>query len=136
MGAIREWMDKEIAGMKTFNLFENLEFKQDPNEGLAEPLHVSDTGRVLRFTFRPGQSIPKADSPSSPMFYIVLKGQAIFSDAGGREQSMGPNTLVIYEPGEEFKVRAGNEEVVMLAVMRETDMARRESARSDTGTAR
>jgi quercetin dioxygenase-like cupin family protein len=122
--------------MKTFNLFENLQYKQDANDGLAEPLHVTDTGRVLRFTFRPGQSIPKADSPSSPMFYIVLKGQAIFTDAGGREQNLGPNTLVIYEPGEEFKVRAGNEEVIMLAVMRETEMARRESARSDSGSVR
>ena len=118
--------------MKTYDLFGNLQFKQDSSDGQAEPLHVTDTGRVLRFTFRPGQSIPKADSPSSPMFYIVLKGQAIFTDAGGREQSLGPNTLVIYEPGEDFKVRAGNEEVVMLAVMRETEMARRESARSDT----
>lgn len=122
--------------MKTYDILGNLQFKQDSNDGLAEPLHVTDSGRVLRFTFRPGQSIPKADSPSSPMFYIVIKGSAVFTDAGGREQNVGPNSLVIYEPGEEFKVRAGNEEVVMLAVMRETEMARRESARGDSGSAR
>lgn len=118
--------------MKTFNLFENLEFSNDDENAHAEPLIVSDSGRVLRFTIRPGQTIPKADAPSSPMFFLVMKGQGIFTDASGRQQQFGPNTLVAYEPGESFELKAGNEETVIVAFMRETEMARRESARDDT----
>jgi len=93
--------------MKAFNLFENLEY--DENRPHAEPLFVSDAGRVLRFTFKPGQRIPMADAPSSPMFYLVLKGEAVFTDSSGNEWSYGPNTLVAYEPGETFEVTAGSD---------------------------
>lgn len=119
--------------MKVFNLFEKLEFSHDENAH-AEPLVVSDSGRVLRFTIRPGQTIPKADAPSSPMFFIVLRGQVVFADGSRREQSYGPNTLVAYEPGETFQLRAGGEETVLVAVMRETEMARRASARDETSS--
>lgn len=113
--------------MKAFNLVENL--KYDDDRAHAEPMIVWDTGRVLRFTFKPGQSIPEADAPSSPMFYLILQGGAIFTDHAGNVQHYGPNMMIAYEPGETFEIKAGSEGVVMVAVMRETQMARRESAR-------
>jgi quercetin dioxygenase-like cupin family protein len=113
--------------MKVFHLVDELEYDQDRPH--AEPLFVSDTGRVLLFTFHPGQAIPEADAPSSPMFYIVLAGDAQFTNARGQEEHFGPNTMVAYDPGEKFEVTAGPEGAVIVAVMRETQMARRESAR-------
>jgi hypothetical protein len=73
--------------MKTFNLFDSLEYSEDQVRAHAEPLFVSDAGRVLRFTFKPGQRIPEADAQSSTMLYLILKGQAVFSDEAGAAHS-------------------------------------------------
>lgn len=122
--------------MRVYNLLDKLEYGDSGDQPKAEPMYVKDVGRALRYVFKPGQFVPLADAPSSPFFYVVIQGHVTFKDESGREQRVGPNTFIIFEPGEKHEIHAGKEQVVMLAVMRETDMERRESARERTGIGR
>ncbi len=90
--------------MESFQLLEGLQFhSKAPN---AEPLHVDPDGRVLRFTLEPGQSIREHQVPSSPFFVVILEGHGAFSGKEGAEQEFGPDTLLVFNPGEEHTVRA------------------------------
>ena len=101
--------------MKTVKLLENLEF-HDKNP-YAEPLHVDKVGRVLRFTLKPGQEVVRHNAPDSPVYIIVLKGQGLFAGGEGQEQQFGPNSLLIFDPGEDHTVRALNEELLFLVIL-------------------
>ena len=93
--------------MKSINLLEKLEFRdKDP---LAQPLHVDLKGRALLFTLKPGQSIREHNAPSSPFFVVILQGKGIFVGGDGIEQTIGPNTLLIFDPGENHFIRALDE---------------------------
>jgi quercetin dioxygenase-like cupin family protein len=93
--------------MKSINLLEKLEFHdKDP---LAQPLHVDRNGRALLFTLKPGQSIREHNAPSSPFFVVILQGKGIFAGGDGIEQTIGPNTLLIFDPGENHFIRALDE---------------------------
>lgn len=101
--------------MKTIHLLEGLEFhNKDP---YAQPLHVAKSGRILRFTLEPGQSVKKHQAPDSPVYIVVLKGKGLFAGADGEEQQFGPNDLLIFEPGEDHSIRATNEELVFAAFL-------------------
>lgn len=90
--------------MKSINLSEKIEFRdKDP---LAQPLHVDRHGRALLFTLKPGQSIREHNAPSSPFFVVVLQGNGIFAGKDGIEQTFGPNTLLVFDPGENHYVHA------------------------------
>ena len=90
--------------MKSINLLDKLEFRdKDP---LAQPLHVDRHGRALLFTLKPGQSIREHNAPSSPFSVVILQGKGIFAGGDGIEQTVGPNTLLIFDPGENHVVRA------------------------------
>ena len=103
--------------MKITQLLENLEFHdQHP---YAEPLLVNETGRILRFTLHPGQSVKEHMAPSSPVYLIVLQGHGLFAGASGVEQKFGPHTLLTFEPGEHHQVRALDEVLVFVAVLHE-----------------
>ena len=102
--------------MKSINLSEKIEFRdKDP---LAQPLHVDRHGRALLFTLKPGQSIREHNAPSSPFFVVVLQGNGIFAGKDGIEQTFGPNTLLVFDPGENHSVRA-LEELVFVGFLRE-----------------
>ena len=51
--------------MHATSLLDKLDF-HDKNP-YAEPLLVDDTGRILRFTLRPGQSVREHSAPHSPV---------------------------------------------------------------------
>ena len=90
--------------MKCINLFENWHFSE---KGLhAEPLHVDKNGRAILFTLQPEQTIRAHNVPSSPFFVMILEGQGIFTGANGVERVVGPNTLLVFQPGEQHSVRA------------------------------
>jgi quercetin dioxygenase-like cupin family protein len=94
---------------------ENLQFRDNnPN---AEPLKVDENGRVLRFTLKPGQSIREHNAPSSVFYVVVLKGEGMFAGGDGQERKVGPQTLLMLEPGEEHSVRALDEEFVFLGFL-------------------
>ncbi|RIK31192.1 MAG: hypothetical protein DCC56_03105 [Anaerolineae bacterium] len=92
--------------MKTANLLENLTFK---DEAHANPLHVDRQGRAILFTLKAGQSIREHNAPSSPFFVVVLKGQGVFTGGDGAEHVCGPNTLLVFDAGEQHSVRAVDE---------------------------
>lgn len=101
--------------MKSLQLLEHLEF-HDKNP-FAEPLHVDKVGRVLRFTLKPGQQVIEHNAPESPVYLVLLKGRGLFAGGDGQEQSFGPDTLLIFDPGENHSIRAVDEEVVFMAIL-------------------
>ncbi|HKZ43761.1 MAG TPA: cupin domain-containing protein [Anaerolineales bacterium] len=93
--------------MKFINLMENLKFGiNDPH---AEPLHVDAQGRAILFTLKPDQSIREHNAPSSPFFVVVLKGKGIFAGGDGVEHTCEPNTLLVFDAGEQHAIRAVEE---------------------------
>jgi len=93
--------------MKVANLLENLTFgDKNPH---AEPFHADRQGRAILFTLRPGQSIREHNAPSSPFFVVVLKGQGVFTGSDGIEHTCGPNTLLVFNAGEQHAIRAVDE---------------------------
>lgn len=93
--------------MKSINLFENWQF--DNKAPHANPLHVDRNGRAILFTLKPGQTIREHNAPSSPFYVVILSGRGIFTGGDGIEQTVGPNTLLVFEPGERHMVRAEQE---------------------------
>ena len=69
--------------MKTLVLLNDLVF--DDERPHAEPLLTDVTGRVLRFTLKPGQHIREHCAPHSPVHIIVMQGEGMFAGANGRE---------------------------------------------------
>lgn len=90
--------------MKAISLTENQKF--NPEHAHAEPLHVDKHGRVILFTLEPGQTIIEHHAPSSPFYVVTLSGEGVFTGGDGQEQSVGPQTLLVFEPGEKHTVRA------------------------------
>jgi quercetin dioxygenase-like cupin family protein len=101
--------------MRTLQLMQDLEFHD--LEAHAQPLFVDKNGRVLRFTLKPGQSIKEHKAPNSPFYVVVLKGQGMFSGGDGQEKSFGPNSLLIFDPGENHMIRAVQEELIFVGFL-------------------
>ncbi len=101
--------------MNTAQLLEGLTFNENnPN---AQTLHVDKDGRAIRFTLRPGQSVAEHNAPHSPVHIVVLKGHGIFSGGDGTENLYGPNSLLIFDKGENHAIRALDEELVFLLIL-------------------
>ena len=101
--------------MRTMQLLEDLEFHE--SEPYAQPLFVDQYGRVIRFCMKPGQVIREHRAASSPFYAVVVKGRGIFVGADGQEQQVGPNALLVFEPGEDHEVRAMDEEFVFVGFL-------------------
>jgi len=101
--------------MRTLQLMQDLEFHDA--EAHAQPLFVDKNGRVLRFTLKPGQSIKEHKASNSPFYVVVLKGQGMFSGEDGQEKSLGPGSLLVFDPGENHMIRAVNEELVFVGFL-------------------
>jgi len=101
--------------MLSIPLHDNLVFHdKDP---YAEPLFVDKTGRILRFTLKPGQSVREHMAPHSPVYIVILKGIGIFSGGDNREQRFGPGTLLVFNAGETHAIRTDGEELVFVAFL-------------------
>jgi quercetin dioxygenase-like cupin family protein len=103
--------------MKTFKVHENIIFN-DPNPN-AEPLHVDQYGRILRFALQPGQTVQEHNAPNSPVNIIVLQGQGHFAGGDGQEHKIGPDTMILFDPGENHTIKALDEPLVFLAILHE-----------------
>ena len=101
--------------MKAKHLLEELEFHE--TIPFAQPLLVDRDGRILRWTLKPGQSVKEHKVPHSPLYIVVLKGHGMFAANGEQEQSFGPNSLLIFEPGEVHTVRALDEELIFVGFL-------------------
>jgi quercetin dioxygenase-like cupin family protein len=101
--------------MKIIPLMEDWEFKdKNPN---AQPLFVTQDGRILRFALKPGQIVREHQAPHSPVYIVVLSGQGMFAGPDGKEQLLGPNALIIFDVGENHAVRALDEDLVFVAFL-------------------
>jgi quercetin dioxygenase-like cupin family protein len=56
-------------------------------------------------------------APHSPVYIVGLKGQGMFAGADGNEKLFGPNTLIIFEAGENHSIRALDEDLVFVAFL-------------------
>lgn len=101
--------------MKSANLMEGVQFGD--KDAHAEPLYVDKYGRAIRFALKPGQSIKEHNAPNSPFYVVVLKGKGIFAGGDGKEQPVGPNALLIFDPKENHVIRALNEELVFVGFL-------------------
>lgn len=93
--------------MKIINLLENWDFNDKGSH--AEPLHVDKNGRAILFTLLPEQTIREHNAPSSPFYVVILSGKGIFSGGDGVEQTVGPSTLLVFDPAEMHFIRALDE---------------------------
>ncbi len=108
--------------MKTTPMLESLKFgSKDPH---AEVVHSDLQGRAIRFMLRPGQSIREHNAPSSPFFVVVLKGKGAFAGGDGVEQTCGPNTLLVFDPGENHTIRA-LDELVFVGILHGAPLAQK-----------
>lgn len=108
--------------MKSLSLLENVKFHVEAP--YAEPLFVSDEARVLRFALRPGQVVQEHNAPHSPVFVTVLKGRGLFAGADGVGHSFGPNSLIVFGAGENHSIKAVNEDLVFMVLLREAPDAK------------
>lgn len=90
--------------MKITNLSGNWKFSDKGAH--AEPLYADQNGRVILFTLKPNQSIREHNAPSSPFYVVVLSGRGVFAGQDGKEQTVGPNSLLMFDPGENHYIRA------------------------------
>lgn len=103
--------------MKTFKVHENIIFN-DPNPN-AEPLHVDQYGRILRFALQPGQIVQEHNAPNSPVNIVILQGQGLFTGGNGQERKFGLDTMLLFDPGENHTIKALDEPLVFLAILHE-----------------
>ena len=101
--------------MKAITLHDNVVF-HDTNP-YAEPLFIDQTGRILRFALKPGQSVQEHTAPHSPVYLVILKGTGLFSGSDNQEQRFGPGALLVFDTGEMHAIRAEAEELVFVTFM-------------------
>lgn len=56
-------------------------------------------------------------APHSPFFAVIFQGRGGFAGEDRQERLCGPNSLVIFAPGERHSVRALDEKLVFVAFM-------------------
>lgn len=101
--------------MRSTHLLENLEYHD--GHPYAQPLYVSEDGRVIRFMLKPWQSIEEHNAPSSPFYAVVLKGRGVFAGDDGVEREFGQNDILIFDKGETHAVRALDEDLVFVGFL-------------------
>jgi quercetin dioxygenase-like cupin family protein len=87
------------------------------NAPYAQPLRVSEQGRILRFTLRPGQTVKQHTAPESPINIVVIAGRGLFTGANELAEQFGPDSLVIFDAGETHSIQAMDENLVFVAFM-------------------
>lgn len=109
--------------MLSFSLHNDLVFHdKDP---YAEPLFVDTSGRILRFTLKPGQSVEEHSAPHSPVYIVVLEGTGLFSGSDEPAQPHGPGDLLVFAPGESHAIQAQDEALVFVAFLHGAPVAQR-----------
>lgn len=102
--------------MKSAQLLNELVF--DNAKPHAAALYVDKDGRAIVWTLEPQQSIQDHQVPQSPFYVVVLQGHGWFSGSDGKEERFGPNTLLVFDPGERHHIRAENERLVFVGFLR------------------
>lgn len=108
--------------MKAVGLLDGLEWHDSGDSGRAQAIHHDEHGRALRWTVRRGQTVREFTTQRTPIYLIVLLGSGVFAGADGKEEELGPNSLVIFDQGEAHSVRAVDRDLVFIAVLHEAGM--------------
>jgi len=104
--------------VKAVSLLDGLVFKAaGPN---AQPLVVDESGRVMRFTLKPGQVLKPHRGPKIALLIVVLKGRGLFRGEDGQPIECGPGTMLVFDVEELHGAQALDEELVFLAILRQT----------------
>ncbi len=104
--------------MRPVSLLDDLIFKEEsPN---AQPLVADESGRVMRFTLKPGQVLKPHRGPKIALLMIVLQGRGLFRGEEEQPLECGPGTMLVFEVEELHGVQALDEELVFLAILRQT----------------
>ena len=119
--------------MHMIDILENVEFHA--TNPFAQPLLVEQTGRILRFALKPGQSIREHNAPSSPFYVVVLQGHGRFSGGDGQSQTIGPSTLLAFAPGENHAIEALDEDLIFVGFLQGAPGARTEITGGEIGRA-
>ena len=101
--------------MEGFQLMNNWELYD--NVPYAQPLHVSEQGRILRFTLRPGQTVKQHTPPEWPINIVIISGRGLFTGADCLPVEFGADSLVIFDTGETHSIQALDENLVFVAFM-------------------
>lgn len=101
--------------MKSTLLLQDAVF--DPVKPHAAALYVDKFGRAILWTLEPGQSIQDHRVPQSPFYVVVLQGHGWFGGADGTPERVGPNTLLVFDPGEMHQIRAEDERLVFVGFL-------------------
>jgi len=101
--------------MNVTKLLDSLVFKEHGPH--AEPVSVSEGGRILRFTLRAGQALREHKAPHSDVHLVVLQGFGSFSGEGGQEETLGPGEMAAFSAGQSHAVQALDEDLVFLAIL-------------------
>ncbi|MBL8164039.1 MAG: hypothetical protein JNJ61_18770 [Anaerolineae bacterium] len=117
--------------MKSKQLLDDLEF-HDPVP-FAQPLLVDQHSRILRWMLKPGQQIGEHQVPDFPFYVVVIKGRGMFAGADGHEREFGPESLLIFEPGETHTVRALDEALVFISFLQSVDSMRPDRTGGEIG---
>jgi len=78
-------------------------------------MHDAPDARVVVFRIEPGQEVAPHTSTSTVLLSVV-SGSGTVSGASG-ESSVGAGDLVAYDPGELHGMKAGTEQLVLVAVI-------------------
>lgn len=101
--------------MEYVKLLDNI--KYNDTHPIAQSIHADKNGRILQFALKPGQELKEHSSPSSPVYIVVLKGEGMFKSGDGSDRIAGPGSMVIYDVDEKHSVKAGEDELVFVAIL-------------------
>ncbi|MBX3048131.1 MAG: cupin domain-containing protein [Anaerolineales bacterium] len=104
--------------MKPVSLLEDIVFKDEAAN--IQPMLVDESGRVMRFALKPGQKIKPHRGPQIALLMIVLRGRGLFRGEDDTPVECGPGTMLVFEVGELHGAQALDEELVFLAILRQT----------------
>jgi quercetin dioxygenase-like cupin family protein len=86
-----------------------------PDRPATTLLHDCPDARVLLFRLEPGQDVPVHTNASSVLLEVVSGTGTVVGGAG--ERRVGPGDIAVYEPHEPHGMRAGGEQLVIVAII-------------------
>ena len=86
-----------------------------PDRPATALVHDSADARVVLFRIEPGQEVPVHTSPSTVLLMVVAGAGTVASSAG--EQSVRAGDIIAYDVEEPHGMRAGDEPLVIAAVI-------------------
>lgn len=101
--------------MEHVNLMEGIKFNDD--HPIAQSIHADKNGRLLQFALEPGQELKEHSNSTSPVYLLILKGEGVFRGEGGAQIVAGPGSIIIYDINEKHSVKAGDQELVFVAIL-------------------